>query len=560
MKPYAIVFFVFLLLFSCSSDYFDLVENEQIEPPTIEFNIQITSGDGGNVNTSGGTFSEGERIEFTATPNPGYRFISWSDGVASVTRTLTVNSNLSLEANFERIEVYFSSKSPQYPAINLTSSTVKNNYFHPGSLLTSEQILNQIWIRENCDCLGCGCRTNYALESSKYFDFNQDNKLDLFGFLRNDSDGYAVSWGKYFLVEDVFNEFNVHYFEAETWFAGRFEINDFNNDGRDDVLIFASDDHENLTGGHFTDRTPLKIIYFNDDATINLTRIGEPTSTHDLTTFDLDQDGDIDIVNFEWWMKDGTPNHPEVPLFYINDGNGDFTIQTTNFLEASFYIERELDYIFTAVESFDINDDGYLDLIVGYDNHWETNYCEWDSMGNSNCYDLDFSQDIRIFLGNENGVFSENNAIRIDLANNSFGTNIILLGLGLIDFNLDGKYDIVANGSDGSYSGGFLRLFENIDGENFEDVTAQLIDIHEWEYASSAVNTGDIPIFYYPAIVDVDGDGLFDIMPYEINSGALLYDDVTGRYDWETNIGPNFHWRNIGGRFQLINDRLNYQN
>ena len=556
---HSITVFIFLFFFSCSSP-----ENETdptpVQQSTTDYTLTISSGTGGTVSTSGGTYEEGSTVSVTATPNQGYQFVSWSDGNTSISRDLIINSNISLQATFERITVFFSSKSPQYPSINLSSSSVKNNYYHPGQILTNETIYNHISIHENCDCLGCACRTRFVLETSKYFDFNNDNKLDLFGFLRNDSDGYAVNWGKYVLVEDVLNEFNVHYFDAETWFAGRFEVNDFNNDGKNDILIYASDDHGNLMGGYYTDRTPLKIIYFNDDATINLTRIGPPTSTHDLTTFDLDQDGDIDIVNFEWWMNDGSPNHPEVPLFYINDGNGNFTVQTSNFLESNFYIERELDYIFTSVESFDINDDGYLDLIIGYDNHWETNYCEWDNIGNSNCYDLDFSQDIRILFGNENGLFSENNSVRIDLLNNSFGTNIILLGIGLIDFNLDGKYDIVANGSDGSYSGGFLRIYENIDGQNFEEVTTQLIDVYEWEYSNSAVNTGDIPIFYYPAIVDVDGDGLFDIMPYEINNGTIRDDDGDGQYDWETNIGPNFHWKNIGGRFQLIDNRLDYQN
>ena len=101
-----------------------------------------------------------------------------------------------------------------------------------------------------------------------------------------------------------------------------FQINDFNGDGRNEVLIFSSDDHADGMGGYFTERTPLKIIYFNDDFSIDINRIGQPTGGGSGTSFDLDQDGDIDIVNFEWWMKDGTPNHPEVPLFYINDGNG----------------------------------------------------------------------------------------------------------------------------------------------------------------------------------------------------------------------------------------------
>ena len=539
------------------------IQTQEQEETPIQYTLTINASEGGSVSSSGGTYDAGHSITLIALPQEGYNFIGWIGDVShtDVSLTLTINSNLSLTAQFEPIPiVYFQTKSPNYPIINHTTGTYKNNFYHPARLLTSEEILNQIWIQENCDCLGCGCRTSFTLESSKFIDFNNDNKLDLFGFLRNDSDGYAVGWGKYFLIEDVLNEPNTHYFDAETWFAGRVEINDFNGDGRDDALVFATDDHGDLDGGHYTDRTPLKIIYFNDDATINISRIGDPTSTHDLTSFDLDQDGDVDIVNFEWWMKDGTPNHPEVPLFYINDGSGNFTVQDTNFLEAEFYKSKEFDYIFTAVESFDLDNDGFMDIIAGYDNWFQADYCDWDTNGNSNCFDVDFSQDIRVFWGNSEGTFTEENQTRIDLPNNSYGTNNIVLGFGFIDVDNDGLYDLVANGSNGTYSGGFVRLYRNDGNRNFKDQTNQRIAMNEWVYANSAVSTGDIPLFYYPVIVDVNNDGLYDIMPYEINTGGLSYDHTIDEYSWETNVGAYMYWQNQGGSFMFMDDRLDYPN
>ena len=50
--------------------------------------------------TGTGTFPEGTTITLTATPNSGYVFDHWNDGVTTPTRTVTVNNNMSFTAYF----------------------------------------------------------------------------------------------------------------------------------------------------------------------------------------------------------------------------------------------------------------------------------------------------------------------------------------------------------------------------------------------------------------------------------------------------------------------------
>lgn len=71
--------------------------------------IVVNATEGGiascNINT-GYRIEHGTQAIITATPNTGYKFVKWSDGNTSATRTITVTSNATYTAVFERIAVY----------------------------------------------------------------------------------------------------------------------------------------------------------------------------------------------------------------------------------------------------------------------------------------------------------------------------------------------------------------------------------------------------------------------------------------------------------------------
>lgn len=70
------------------------------ETPTYTISLTSSNESRGTVE-GGGTYEQGESITIKAIAKSGYRFISWSDGNTSATRTIVVQSNLSLTATFD---------------------------------------------------------------------------------------------------------------------------------------------------------------------------------------------------------------------------------------------------------------------------------------------------------------------------------------------------------------------------------------------------------------------------------------------------------------------------
>lgn len=50
--------------------------------------------------TGGGTYADGTKVTLTATPNDGYHFVQWQDGVTTATREITVNGDATYTATF----------------------------------------------------------------------------------------------------------------------------------------------------------------------------------------------------------------------------------------------------------------------------------------------------------------------------------------------------------------------------------------------------------------------------------------------------------------------------
>ena len=70
----------------------------------VELIVTVSTNDAtmGSV-TGSGTYQQGEAATLTATANDGFKFKEWSDGETANPRTITVDENVILIANFERI-------------------------------------------------------------------------------------------------------------------------------------------------------------------------------------------------------------------------------------------------------------------------------------------------------------------------------------------------------------------------------------------------------------------------------------------------------------------------
>lgn len=65
------------------------------------YTLTLSASAGGRVNSDvNGEYAEGTQVTIIATPNESYHFVQWSDGNTNATRTITMNSDISLRAEF----------------------------------------------------------------------------------------------------------------------------------------------------------------------------------------------------------------------------------------------------------------------------------------------------------------------------------------------------------------------------------------------------------------------------------------------------------------------------
>ena len=100
MKKLFSLLSIFAIVLSCSSDE----PSTPVNPPApiVKYTITLSGGEGGTVSTTGGEYEAGQTVSVTATPQGEYVFTSWSDGNTNATRTITIGSNSTLTANFEK--------------------------------------------------------------------------------------------------------------------------------------------------------------------------------------------------------------------------------------------------------------------------------------------------------------------------------------------------------------------------------------------------------------------------------------------------------------------------
>ena len=87
---------VVLSILSCGK------ESPVVTDPVISFTLTVTSGVGGSVSSPGGSYTQGKSVSITATPDPEYIFVNWSNGSTDNPLSVTVNSNQTVTANFEK--------------------------------------------------------------------------------------------------------------------------------------------------------------------------------------------------------------------------------------------------------------------------------------------------------------------------------------------------------------------------------------------------------------------------------------------------------------------------
>jgi hypothetical protein len=524
------------LIYSCSTEEEDttpppsVVATPEPEPETpapTQYTLTVTAGEGGSVSSEGGTYDEGTELTITATADEGYEFVGWEGSDSNESSlSLSLDQDISVTALFT-----FVSRSERFSEINETTGYFASQK-HFSNYLSKDFINNNLSVFPSS-----GHIQGYATfhKNSAVLDIDGDYKADIIAFANSTCPDHEYGFhpGKLILIRDYLgNAFKSEYDISNHFGSGKFEVNDFTGDGVSDIIFMATETKANFYDeqedyGSFSNNFPPqipKLIYFDGD--IRIEEVGVVADNHTGTSGDVDNDGDIDFIQFTFvTLWDDYLLAPKL----IRNVNG-------NFLEEDLITDlngRRWDS--TAIELFDVNGDGFLDLLSG----WKAGIVNDLYRGEDDITDS-FGGPVLLF-GDGSGKFSLSNSIVLDdsiLDTKDY--QVTLLGYGFTDKDEDGDIDILISttrtepgGSfeNGTYYDNYHLVFLENNEDSFIDTTNSLTDFF----------SADIPNFYLIKTIDIDNDGDIDIVPdCFANWGGQVYSD-------------NMHWSNENYSYQRVN-------
>jgi hypothetical protein len=300
-------------------------------------------------------------------------------------------------------------------------------------------------------------------------------------------------------------------------------VGDYNNDGFEDLFVtyFGQNRlYRNNGDGTFADVTAKAGLLYPS------TRFGSG-----CTFVDYNRDGlldlfvsnycDIDLAHaprpnlqmpncqYEGVPVNCGPSGLPLPAFFLHRNNGDGTF--TDVSKQSGTSALRGSYGLTAA-AFDVDEDGWPDILVACD-----------------------STPSLLLMNNRDGTFREEALIR-GLALSSDGQEMAGMGVGVGDYDLDGRLDVVKTHFQNQATG----LYHNLGKGNFEDVTAQAGLATERRF----INWGT-------CLVDLDNDGYPDIL----SVAGTVYPELEPVYPKYPRRGPRLVFRNQGnGRFTELGE------
>ena len=316
-----------------------------------------------------------------------------------------------------------------------------------------------------------------------YTDFTGDGKKDLWAYYwKNPWPTNAV--GLHLFSEYEFNPSNYDLQVGLTQ-VRKCVVSDMDNDKKPDIMLFSSG-----YDGIPCPGDSLGIFYPND---IKYQYLNQDIGYyHGGATGDINNDGLIDIVAYSG-ASAVIPTHP---TSYLNKGNRNFELNKQVFKN----FNQGGDNYYT-VELFDINNDGNLDLFLGS------------------------SKTLRVIPG-LNGLFDRSKAIDFPV-----DSNLELMDIAYLDFDFDGKIDVLTMSNKSGYNGYGLRLFLN-KGTSFVESTSTYFDVTD--------EVGNNAWIKWIRLFDYDGDGDLDVV------ADGLFGDLHG------DKGRRIYWRNDAGKFKQV--------
>ena len=244
-------------------------------------------------------------------------------------------------------------------------------------------------------------------------------------------------------------------------------LGDFNNDSLPDIFAcVAIDGQENRDGG----LNQISHLLYNSLDGLNKVKefTEQPGFHHAGCSGDIDNDGDLDVIlmNFAFW------NNGVTSKILWNDGKGNFTYGTSGFSKIAPIQQSEL---------FDVNNDGFLDLVFSYvANHLKKTNDMIIMWGNGKDFNLSNSSSFEYPVG-----YYLWDIDFTDVDND--GTSEILLS----------EENIIDGGSNANY---LIDLYKSEDkGKTFIKKTDQYFDTNSMSFVNKM------------RVKDIDNNGKMDI-------------------------------------------------
>jgi enediyne biosynthesis protein E4 len=362
------------------------------------------------------------------------------------------------------------------------------------------------------EIMGAGCA---------FFDYDNDGWMDIFilGGRRLESVPQGASNRLYKNNRDgTFTDVTVKSGLFDAGWATGVCVGDYNNDGHEDLFVTYYGQnrlYRNNGDGTFTDATA--------KAGLLQPRLRFGSG---CTFVDYNRDGwldlfvanyaDIDLANApKPSLQMANCNYEGVPVncgpsglplpthsLYRNNGNGTFTDVSRD----SGIGALRGSYGLTAA-AFDADDDGWPDILLACD-----------------------TSPSLLLMNNHDGTFREEGLLR-GIALSADGKELAGMGVGIGDYDLDGRLDIVKTHFQKQATG----LYRGIGKGQFEELTTQAGLAQERRFIS-----------WGTGLVDLDNDGYPDILMVTGN----VYPELEPVYPKYPRRGPRLIFRNVGnGKF-----------
>lgn len=446
--------------------------------------------EGGVVTPVSGRYPEGETITLTAKPAEEYMFSAWEGSVSGKSETIkvTMDSDKTISAKFTKklcsLSVVSSGEGEVRPSVvqpesgyesgttvQLTAVPVGHWVFHhwDGDLSGNE---NPVSLTMRDDLSVRAVFTMNLLEPSVrlkklYYgwdlpggwshhfvstDYNADGYPDTINCPLNTQEPTRSNLGFFLGQPDgsfVADPKNNNRILGQIWPRKQL-CGDYNGDGVMDICML----------GHGWDDEPypgeyIIILMSSESGKYTDLRLTDYVGYfHGGSSADIDNDGDLDIFGICSWTNEA--------LFLLNDGKGNFTPRYDLF-------RQDLRSGMYNAELYDIDNDGFIDLLIGGHDHEGDHYYEEGGEPYKNMP--------IVFWGNGQ-TFNHDNYTRLP--------KTAIQGMGIaLDFEF---YDIDGDGveellisrtgdgrfSIGGYNGWAIQVVKR-NGRTFEDITEKLI-------------------------------------------------------------------------------------